>query len=639
MAFGWNPKSKKTNNSNNQYPQSGNQNVSQRNQNYSTFKSVNDDIERIVAARSIINSRMVEQPELANPFWQTLGVDSDILAMPIASNKTDRITQYRKISKFPECDWCLDEICDEFVHDDDKGNFINLTLPENKSNLNETRKEIIQEEFKRFMNLFRFRDDGYNLIKRFLIEGELAWENVIKSSVPELGIVGVRYLPTEYYETLLDTRTNTPIGIIFDVTRYAADTRQMIANNILGASQVFNQFIPTTATYSYDIDKCIPLLWSQVTYIRSHESAFEGDKYVAYPIIEKAKQAYYQLSLLQDAAVILRVTRAPERLLFNISTGKMNDSFAKQYVRDFANGLKAKKTLMPKGPTGGTSGADIGSVYNPVSMLESYIFGKSDGNDGTSIESVGSSASYDELADIKYFLRRFMKQFKVPFSRYETPENTPPAPDQLSYEEHSFMRMIVRFQRQFADGFKKSFIVDLKLRDMWDKYELKEEDIDIQFVKPSLCDIYEIQQLVETKMKIYSDAVGTDDEFSRTLAMKKYLGFTDADIKENYENLIKEAMLKELSEYYKGQIAEHKGLAGWEPPIKFKDQEDKEQKELEGKANEEGNDESSEEAADEENAGNEEGVEAAATGEESGNEEEGSKEEEENEQPAAFGLQ
>ena len=616
MAFSWNPLNK------NQQSQNKNQDAQtfdKKNANYNTFRNVNDDIERIVAARSIINSKMVEDPQLANPFWQTLGIDSDILAIPVATNKTERITQYRKISKFPECDWCLDEICDEFVHEDDKGNFINLNLPDNKKNLNETRKEIIQEEFKRFMNLFRFRDDGYNLIKRFLIEGELAWENVIKASVPELGIIGVKYLPTEYYETLLDVRTNNPIGLIFDVSRYAADTRQLITSNILGASQVFNQFIPTTASFSYDINKCVPLLWSQVTYIRSHESAFEGDKYVAYPLIEKAKQAYYQLSLLQDAAVILRVTRAPERLLFNISTGKMNDSYAKQYVRDFANSLKSKKILTPRGPSG-TAPGDVGSVYNPVSMLESYVFGKSDGNDGTSIESVGSNASYAELDDIEYFLRRFMKQFKVPFSRYKTPENTPPAPDQLSYEEHSFMRMIVRFQRQFADGFKKGFITDLKLRDMWDKYELKEEDIDIQFVKPSLCDIYEVQQLVELKMKIYSDAVGTDDEFSRTLAMKKILGYTDADIKENYENLIKESMLKELAEYYKGQIAEHKGLAGWEPPIKFKDEEDKDEKELEGKGADDEENKEGEGSKDEEN--NEEGNNTEEKeGNEEGNEE------------------
>ena len=104
----------------------------------------------------------------------------------------------------------------------------------------------------------------------------------------------------------------------------------------------------------------------------------------------------------------------------------MNDNYAKAYVRDFANSLKAKKVAQPSHVPGAP---DVGSVYNPVSMLESYVFGKSDGNDGTSIESVGSSANYEQLEDIEYFLRRFMKQFKVPFSRYKTPENAPPAQD------------------------------------------------------------------------------------------------------------------------------------------------------------------------------------------------------------------
>ena len=192
---------------------------------------------------------------------------------------------------------------------------------------------------------------------------------------------------------------------------------------------------------------------------------------IAYPLIERTKQAYHQLALLQDAAVILRVTRAPERLLFNVSTGKMNQNYADEYVRNFANGLKSKKVVTP--------GGDIAGVYNPVSMLESYIFGKSDGNDGTSIESVGSSADYDQLGDIEYFLRRFMKQLKVPFSRYKTPENAMEKNDSISYEEYAFLRMIIRLQRRVALGFKKGFIVDLKLRGMWDKYQLKESDIDI----------------------------------------------------------------------------------------------------------------------------------------------------------------
>lgn len=87
----------------------------------------------------------------------------------------------------------------------------------------------------------------------------------------------------------------------------------------------------------------IPLLWPQVTYISSGETSPDG--LISFPLIEKCKQAYHQLALLQDAAVILRVTRAPERLLFNISTGGMSDKVARQKIMQFINELKSKKII------------------------------------------------------------------------------------------------------------------------------------------------------------------------------------------------------------------------------------------------------------------------------------------------------
>ena len=83
---------------------------------------------------------------------------------------------YRQIAQYPICRWCLDEIADDFIHDDENKNFITLTLPQR---LNSVQQEILQNEFKKFINLFKLRDDGFNLVKRFLTEGELAWENII----------------------------------------------------------------------------------------------------------------------------------------------------------------------------------------------------------------------------------------------------------------------------------------------------------------------------------------------------------------------------------------------------------------------------------------------------------------------------
>ena len=599
MAFSWNPFARR------KAPEPIQEQTDVRNPNYEIFNSVNNDIARVVASRSIVSQDIQKNEVFANPVWNTFFQDG-MLAMPITTNKAERIAQYRSMAKLSETQWCLDEIADDFINEDEHGDFIKLKLPDGKDNINETRKGILQNEFKKYMSLFRMRENGYTLIKRFLVEGELAWENVINSKHPENGIIGVKFLPAEYYETLLDQRTNETVGIIFDTKKFSTDIKQILSNNYLGSAQVFNAISPTTTAFTFDKKSCIPMLWSQLTYINSGEYSHDG--LISYPIMEKAKQAYYQFSLLKDAAVILRVTRAPERLLFNISTGKMNQNYAEEYIRNFANGLKQRKVASP-------DGKDIAGVYNPQGMLEHFIFSKSDGNDGTTIETVNSTAAYDQIEDIKFFLKLYIKQFKVPFSRFEQPENAKPADDQIATEEYSFLQQEVRFQRRFAKGFREGFITHLKLRDIWQKYELNEADIEVEFVRPSLYDLYNTQKIVETKMAVYKAALGDDNEFSRITAMKKYLGFTDAEVKENFMNLILEKQYDQLKDYWADQLNKN-GPAGEfdKSPLPIKGSEEEQQQEQEEQQSQET--EASSEENTEETTGSEDQTEDNA-GEES----------------------
>lgn len=562
MAFSWNPFNRFKQNTTEERPS-----AHPTNQNFSIFDNVNNNIARAVMSRSVVSQNIEQQPQIANPYYQ-LNFEDGILAMPLASNKRERIAQYRIMAKYTETQWCLDEIADDFIHDDENGNFINLKLPDQQQNLNETRKSIIQNEFKKYIDLFQLRDNGFNLIKKFLVEGELAWENVINHKHPEMGIVGVRYLPTEYYETLIDKNTNLPVGIVFDTETLERNINEILSNTYVGAAAVFNAIVPVTHSFTFNRNRCIPMLWSQLTYINSGE--YLDDGYVIKPLIDNAKQAYYQLTLLQDAAVILRVTRAPERLLFNVSTGKMSQNYADEYVRNFANSLKAKKVATP-------DGQNIQGVYNPVSMLENYVFGKSDGNDGTTVETVTSTAAYDQMEDIKYFFKRYVKQFKVPFSRFEQPENAKPGDGQMPTEEYAFLRMILRFQRRFSLGFKNGFITHLKLRDIWDKYELKESDIDVSFTKPPLYDLYNRQKIMETQMATYK-TVADQDEMSKSIAMKKYLGYSDAEVLENYKQLMWEKSVIQLGDFWSNKIGNDGAAGEWDvPPIPIKGISDKEE--------------------------------------------------------------
>ena len=565
MAFSWNPFKKKTETSEDGFY---NPETVGNNNNYKIFKDVDEDIDRIISMRSAVDQHIENSTlQLSNPSFQTVDTDGTLI-LPVITNKVERLNQYRTISNFPECDWCLDEICDDFLHEDEFGNFINLTFNEINETLDDTRKDILLNEFNKYIEHFNLKENGFNLIRRFLIEGELCWENIIKHDIPDLGIIGIKFLPADYYDQLIDPKTSKSVGIYFDANKYAQETQNIFNQSYYGSSsQIFSTFATSGTTTGFNKNDCVIFLWPQITYINSGNTSSDG-RNISYPLIEKAKQAYHQLALLQDAAVILRVTRAPERLLFNISTGKMTQNYADAYVRNFAQNLKSKK-VPTKDANGNTPGGNIASVYNPVSMLESYIFGKSDGNDGTSVESVGSSASYDEIADIEYFLRRLMKQFKVPFTRYKTPENTMERDESISYEEYSFARMIVRLQRRFALGFKSGYITHLKLRGIWDKYKLTDNDLEVDFVTPVLYELYQTQKLVETKMNIYRSVID-NEEMSKIVAMKKYLGWTDADIETNFIALAKEKMLSENANYWGDKVGEN-GLGGvWaKPPVEL----------------------------------------------------------------------
>ena len=565
MAINWNPFRR-----NKQIEQD--QSNIQNNPNYQTFAQVNQDIQAIVNAKSVVADATRNQQKRfgANPSWQTF-FDGEMLALPLATNKTERIQQYRRIAKYNVCDWCFDEIADDFIHEDENGEFIRLELPDK---LNALQKDILQNEFKKYIGYFNMRDNGYNIVKRFLTEGELAWENVINPKFPDMGIIGVKFLPAEYYETLIDTATNKPVGIVFDVGQFAEETRQMYMNSFQGAASIFNAIYPTSYHFTFTKETCVPLLFSQVTYINSGE--YSHDFLISYPLIEKAKQAYYKLALLEDAAVILRVTRAPERLLFNVATGRLDQNRADEYVRRFARSLHSKDTATP-------NGNDIVSTYAPITQLKAYVFGKSSESDGTTVESVGSSASYDEMGDIEYFLRAFLKMFKVPFSRWKTPENTIEKNDTISYEEHSFSRMVMRFQRRFAEGFKRGFITHLKLRDLWDKknYELNESDIVVSFTPPVLYDIYEKQKLVEAKFAIYKAYVD-NDEMSKSLAMKNVLGWSDEEIKENFMSLIKDKQMVAVADYYAEKISDDNSPVDIKSPIRLKSDVDAQDKIISG---------------------------------------------------------
>jgi len=521
------------------------QNPIEQNKNFTTFANYRANIEKIIDSQGILN---LTNPGLSRSAYFSISHDSyDDRYVPLVSDKIARLNQYRIISEFPESYWCIREICSDFLTYNSQGQFIRMNLSlEKQKDLNDVQLGVLQDEFNRLVSLFDIKNNIYDIISTFLIEGEVAWENIIRHDTPTLGIVAVKRIRNDFYDLLIDKENGDTCGIYFDLDRYSQELQYSLSAFYSQSAQIFNTMYTNGfrgISFS-SAQNIVPMLWPQLTYFSSDRKS--PNRRICYSAIEDVKQSYYQLVLLQDAAVILRITRAPVRLLFNISTGGMNERTASEYVRKVGNQLKMKKTARIDREGNGSM---ITNTYNPSTMLETWVFGKSNANEGTTVSNVESTANYNEIDDIKYFLRRFIKQWGVPYSRYDQDKEPSAvrASTEISQEEFSFAKLLVHYQDLFAAAIKKTFITHLKLREIWKQYKLNESDINIEFLPPYIYVKYIAQQEISQQMEVYSKFADRD-EFSKTWAAKRYLNLSDKDITENNKLLLFDKYIAKLGE-------------------------------------------------------------------------------------------
>jgi hypothetical protein len=276
----------------------------------------------------------------------------------------------------------------------------------------------------------------------------------------------------------------------------------------------------------------IPMDINQVTYINS--GIWNENKNLRLPFIENARRAYRQLSLIEDAIVIYRLVRAPERLVFNVDVGNMAPPKAEAYLRKLMTNYWSKRTY----------DADQGATvqkFNPQSMLDSFWFAKRAGSEGTSVTQLAGGANLGELTDLLYFVKKLYKSLKVPSTRLN-PEDPYKDGADILREELKFARFVIRQQQRFASGLKNGFITHLKLKGIYEEMRLRDSHIDITFNVPT--NFYELRENQKFQLKAENFNNITQSDFvSKTYAQKRYLGWSDSDIMANREFLRKDREL------------------------------------------------------------------------------------------------
>lgn len=483
--------------------------------------------ERISKNRQL---RVMKQSVITGPFYQDDGSAGSFASdktyhkyiyANVDSDKTRRISEYRRMAAYAEISDCLDEICDEFLTKDENGKLIKIIFTGIGKTDSETRTEI-EKEFYKFIKIFDLESRGWSYCRQFLTEGELFFENIIHEEKKDLGVIGALMIPGELINPIYDNIQNEIIqNFIFQKPINLQDKDNKPLNNQQNVANTLQQ-------------QLITLEGNQVTYI--HSGSWSDDMSIRTPFIEQARRAYKQLSLLEDAIVIYRMVRAPERLKFKIDVGNMPPAKAEAYLKQLMQAYWSKKTY----DSGSTQGA--GNVYDPQSMLDSFWFAKRSGETGSDVEMLQGGQNLGKLEDLMYFVNKLYKALKVPLTRIN-PESGYKDGSEILREELKFAKFVIRLQNQFAEAFKKSFITHLKLKNIWKDLKLTEVMFNLEFNPPSNFFAIRKNQEFELKYKIFSD-ISQTDSISKTFAQRHYLSFGDSKISENMEWLRKDAAFK-----------------------------------------------------------------------------------------------
>ena len=434
----------------------------------------------------------------------------DVMYANIQDDKAGRLRDYRIMAAYSEVADALDEICDETINPDESGWITKLHLKDIDLTVDE--KSEVEKQFHRYLEYFDLKNRGWQYFRQLLVEGELFFELIIHEGYLKDGTLGVINLPAEIIDPVYNNIQN------------------MLVKGFIYRKPVFSQDNPSKV----EKVEFIPMDENQIVYINS--GVYNETKNFVIPFLENGRRPYRQLSLIEDAIVIYRLVRAPERLVFNVDVGNMAPPKAEAYLRKLIQNYWSRKTF-------DMDQNDVVKKFNPQSMLDAFWFAKRQGSEGTSVEQLAGGANLGELSDLMYFIKKLYRALKVPSTRLDPTDQASADGSTILREELKFARFVMRQQQRFAAGLKKGFITHLTLMGLFEQYELNEQNLEIDFNVPT--NFYELRenQRLELKSNNYNN-LASNEFVSATYAQKKYLGWKDRDILANREFLRKDAELQ-----------------------------------------------------------------------------------------------
>lgn len=367
-------------------------------------------------------------------------------------SEVDLINQYRELSLQPEVDEAVNDVIHEMVIKDEDEKPVDIDVEALPSIYSDDFKEQVKKEFDAVLTMLDFKERCYDIARQFYVDGRLYYDMVIDEGRPARGIIELRNIDPRTIKPVREMRESihneTGARLTDVVDEYFLYNPEGIRNvggigAVTGAAQ---------STGGIRVSK------DRVAYINSGIFSPGGVQVLSH--LHKAIKPYNQLRMIEDATVIYRVTRAPERRVFYVDIGDLPTNKAEQYLQQVAT--RYRNRVVYDSSTGA-----IRDDRKIQSMLEDFFLPRRGGSGkGTEVTTLPGGQHLGEMEDVEYFKRKLYRALGIPVSRIEKDGGAfhLGRSAEISRDEIRFSRFLVRLRDRLAMLFDEILSRHLTLR-------------------------------------------------------------------------------------------------------------------------------------------------------------------------------
>ena len=438
--------------------------------------------------------------------------------------EAELVAKYRDMSLQPEIDKAVNEVTNEAIVSEDGKKTVELILDDLpvKDNL----KKVISQEFDNIIDLLDFKNNAYDVFKRWYIDGRCYYHIIIDEARPAEGIKELRYI---------DPRK---IRKVREVTKKKDSNTEAVIQNTKKEYYIYNE---RGLNYGSKVISQLGTTGVRInpdSIIQVVSGLMDKNNTMVLSYLHPAIKPMNQLRALEDSSLIYHLSRAPERRIFYIDVGNLPKIKAEQYLREMM--VKYKNKLTYDANTG-----EIRDDRKFMNFLEDYWLPRREGGRGTQIDVLqGGTALPQLLESVQYFEDKLYRSLQVPMSRLKPDAvYTLGRATEISRDEVNFAKFVDRVRNKFSGLFIRALEKQLILKKIatpedWDQIK---KYIRFRFLRDNyFAELKEMEILAErmNRLRDIDDYAGK--YYSHLWIRKNVLKQSDEEIEEMNEQIAEE---------------------------------------------------------------------------------------------------